>query len=559
MQALAVFGRPVPPAAVDYLLQPHQPGVDSAPLLGRLVNMHFARNEAGRYYLHPVDREYALSRIAPGEVADRWTGGPRYTRYGLLHRAAEYFKQSRLSRENWKSIEDFAPQLAEFDLRCDGQDYETAARVLAEISSECLMRWGWSRRVVELNARVLGKLNDPGLESSMQSIQGNAYQLLGQPKRAISYHEQALVLARKVGNRRIESNNLGDLGLCYWLLGETASAIDYHERALAIRREVGDRHGEGTDLGDLGLCYRPLGETARAIDYHERALAIRREIGDRHGEGITLGNLGNCFKDLGQTAHAIDYLERALALKREVGDRFEEGTTLGNLGQRFGDLGQTARAIDYLNEALTILREVGNRPGEGICHYRLASLLISEGRHEDAIQQAIDAVKIGSETGSLRIMSRGNECMALARLCRNDLMAARTAAEAARVADVARTNHIVQSLLGLIALRQGDRTASAEDFQAAIAHADVMLQRSAQNYEALDAKGLALAGLAVLERGDNTAEAIAAFRAARAITSAPGIVGRVKRLLDAMAPADAAGILAPVFEAAEGREVAIET
>ena len=92
MQALAVYGRPVPPAAVDYLLQPHQPGVDSAPVLSRLVNMHFARKEAGRYYLHPVDREYALSRLAPGEVSDRWADEPPFTLYGLRHRAAEYFE-----------------------------------------------------------------------------------------------------------------------------------------------------------------------------------------------------------------------------------------------------------------------------------------------------------------------------------------------------------------------------------------------------------------------------------------------------------------------------------
>ena len=92
MQALAVYGRPVPPAAVDYLLQPHQPGVDSAPILGRLVNMHFARKEAGRYYLHPVDREYALSRIAPGEISDRRADEPTFTLYGLRHRAAEYFE-----------------------------------------------------------------------------------------------------------------------------------------------------------------------------------------------------------------------------------------------------------------------------------------------------------------------------------------------------------------------------------------------------------------------------------------------------------------------------------
>jgi hypothetical protein len=48
---------PVPPVAVDCLLQPYQPAIDAVPVLGRLVNMQFVRREVGRYYLHQVDRD----------------------------------------------------------------------------------------------------------------------------------------------------------------------------------------------------------------------------------------------------------------------------------------------------------------------------------------------------------------------------------------------------------------------------------------------------------------------------------------------------------------------
>ncbi|HRU94729.1 MAG TPA: TIR domain-containing protein, partial [Anaerolineae bacterium] len=65
LQALAVYNRPATPAAVDYLLRPYLPGVDSAPILQRLTVMHFARREGERYSLHPVDRAYAFSRIPP--------------------------------------------------------------------------------------------------------------------------------------------------------------------------------------------------------------------------------------------------------------------------------------------------------------------------------------------------------------------------------------------------------------------------------------------------------------------------------------------------------------
>jgi tetratricopeptide (TPR) repeat protein len=258
-----------------------------------------------------------------------------------------------------------------------------------------------------------------------------------------------------------------------------------------------------------------LGQTARAIEYHEKALAIMREVGDRHGEGITLGNLGLSYSDLGQTSRAIEYYEQALAISREVGDRRREGYAL----------------------------------------FRLAQLAIDEGRHEEAIRQATEAVRIGEETGDPMIISAGNETLALVRLTIGDLPGARAAAEAARATDVPLKNHNVLSLLGLIALRQGDRAAAAEAFSAAAAHAGVMLERCEQNYNALDAKGLAMAGLAVIEGAHRAAEAIAAFRAARAITSAPGHVSRLMRLLDALKPADEANILAAVYEAATGRDV----
>ena len=73
MQALAVYNRPVTPAAVDYLLAPHIPAMDSAPILQRLANMHFARKESGRFYLHPVDREFAFGLIPEKDLTPKDT------------------------------------------------------------------------------------------------------------------------------------------------------------------------------------------------------------------------------------------------------------------------------------------------------------------------------------------------------------------------------------------------------------------------------------------------------------------------------------------------------
>lgn len=473
MQALAIYGHPVTNAAVDYLLQPYLPGIDSAPVLKRLVNMQFARREAGRYYLHPVDHTYALSRVPRGKASDRdEEDAPPYTQYALLHRAAEYFAQSRLPREDWKKIEDLAPQLAEFDLRCAGEDYDTAAVVLLEIDFDYLYTWGLYRQMAERHERLQGNLSDPDLEAS--------------------------------------------------------------------------------SVGNLGSAYKRTGQVQKAVSCYEQALKLGRENKDRLGEGVGLGNLGNCHSDLGQTARAIEYYERALAIAREISDQQNEGVWLCNLGNRYADMGQATRAIDYYKQSLAISREIGYRQGEANNLCNLAEELINERRYVEAIHNATESLKIAEEIGSSEIGSYSNGNLALAHLYANNLPGARAAAEAARQYDEPGNNHHVLALLGLIALRQGDTAAAREVFTEAVAQAETMLTYSAQNYEALDSKGLALCGLAIGGDADRVAEAAEAYRAARAINKDAGIVGRVLRLFDALAESDGAGLLAGVRAAAAG-------
>jgi hypothetical protein len=133
MQALAIFNAPVPPVAIDYVLQPYRAAIDAAPVLRRLVNMQFVRRDAGRYYLHQVDRDYALSRVPRGTAADRELDPPPFTQQALRHRGADYFEQTRTPRQDWKTLDDLAAQLSEFDLRYQGEDYDAAARVLFAI------------------------------------------------------------------------------------------------------------------------------------------------------------------------------------------------------------------------------------------------------------------------------------------------------------------------------------------------------------------------------------------------------------------------------------------
>jgi len=71
---------------------------------------------------------------------------------------------------------------------------------------------------------------------------------------------------------------LGNLGLAYSDLGEPRKAIEFYEQALAIAREIGDRRGEGNRLFNTSLSLRVLGQNEEAVSLARSALAIFEQI-----------------------------------------------------------------------------------------------------------------------------------------------------------------------------------------------------------------------------------------------------------------------------------------
>lgn len=504
MQALAIYRYPVPAAAVDHLLQPYVAGIDSGPVLSRLVNMQFARRDKGRYHLHQTDRDYAEGRIPAGEPADRLADRPPFTRFALQHRAAEWFKLARKPREAWKTLEDLASQLQEFELRVAGADFDTAASVLVDIDGEHLTLWGHYPLVRSLFGRLQGKVDDPALAEACA----------------------------------------GGLGLACFRLGDYAQAAACYEQALALARQHQHRAGEGTWLGNLASCYAETGDTERAVRDGTQALEIRREVGDRDGEGSDLGNLGNRYADMGRIDEAIAHYEQALAIGIELQSRPDEALVLCNLGlQRFNQ-GRVDEADQALRRALSIAQETQFRLIEAASLTFLSEVASTRGDPAEAQAALRSAITIADELANAQFQQAARMALAREHLLAGDLGAARAAADAGRQYRFPLADHGMFAVAGVVVLRQGDRSAAVDTFEHALALADELLARSQHHYDALYARGLACAGLTLCGQPGQLAGAHEAYAAARAVCAAPGVVRRALRLFDALARADDQGRLA---------------
>jgi tetratricopeptide (TPR) repeat protein len=460
MQALAVFPAPVSAVGVDFLLQPVTPTTDAAPILARLVRRQLVRFHDGLYYLHPVDRDYAHGQLPPGSPGD---APAAFTLTGLQARAADYYAEIRTPREAWRTVEDLRPQLAEFVLRCDSGDYDTAAAVLADIDFDYLLVWGHYRTLIDLHRRIHGRIADPTLKATHLASLGNCHLRLGDYRQAIDLYTQALAIDRDMGNRQGEGIQLGNLALCHESLGDYRQAIDLHTQALAIDRDIGDRQGEGAMLASLGLCHESLGDYRQAIDLHTQALAIARDMGDRYGEADALNYLGRVRLASGDPRHAVTLLEQAVAV---------------------------------------------------------------------------------AATGDIEPAVEARSGLARAQLQLGDPAAALAAATARTELPYPAEEPMIRLLEG-VALLELHRADEAErPFTSAIIAADALLVLADSNVAALQARALALAGLAAATSDPAcTSEVAEAFTHAQTITSAKGVAADTQRLLEMITAHDQSGVL----------------
>ena len=139
-----------------------------------------------------------------------------------------------------------------------------------------------------------------------------------------------------------------------------------YEQALAIAREIGDRRVEGMVLGNLSIVLHELGKRSEAQRLYETALSIHCEVGNRRFESNVLCNLGNLLLEQGQVDEALRHYESALPISQELGDVRQQGLVLSNLGNVRHQRGD-AMALETYEEALAMHVKVGNRRDQESC------------------------------------------------------------------------------------------------------------------------------------------------------------------------------------------------
>jgi CHAT domain-containing protein/Tfp pilus assembly protein PilF len=193
---------------------------------------------------------------------------------------------------------------------------------------------------------------------AVQAI-GIAHLQLNEPRNALRQFEEALVLAQKTGEQRLEAPIETYLGGVFDVLGEIAKSHAHFERARVLAGRLDDKLTQGSALNNIGKLLHDAGDYQRGLDYYLLALPLFKESPARRP--ITLNNIGVAYSSLGEPERALDYLQESLEILKTGTDRSAEALTLNNIGYAYNLQTKYREAQDYYNQSLAMVQKIGNR------------------------------------------------------------------------------------------------------------------------------------------------------------------------------------------------------
>jgi non-specific serine/threonine protein kinase len=125
--------------------------------------------------------------------------------------------------------------------------------------------------------------------------------------------EEALSIAREVGDLDVAARALDVLGETYGAQGRPADAENAYAEALRIARESGNRYGEATTAYNLGVYHRDQGDFERARALMDQALCLAEQLGAREGVASSRLGIGSLLRKQGDLDASLEMVRRALA------------------------------------------------------------------------------------------------------------------------------------------------------------------------------------------------------------------------------------------------------
>ncbi|MBN1206107.1 MAG: protein kinase [Myxococcaceae bacterium] len=336
-----------------------------------------------------------------------------------------------------------------------------------------------SRRLAEETVRRASRVGQSQLAAVALVHEAYALRNLGEPARAVALLEEAERLFLAGGDRGWAARAMMVRAFALKDLGRLRAAEGIIGRALQVARELQGASLVAESLTNAGVLNCQLGELDEAQRRVNEALELyqRLELPVEANRAILL--LGMVRRHRGELDEAQRLLEQAGQVARErFQDDYVEAWARYELGLLLLDRGAPEQARSQLARALGLRRARGLRAFAAESELTLARLAMAEGRLEEALALAEQALAVHAELRSPDKEGLAHAVKAQALLARGELPRARESLARARELAEPCEDLLVLAEVALTGARAarvdgtpGERAAEARRLQELVARA----------------------------------------------------------------------------------------
>jgi tetratricopeptide (TPR) repeat protein len=325
----------------------------------------------GPYYLHPLTRRLALDNIESQSGEAQAALEQEFVAYFLRY-ARKYGGEdgddvlNRYNRleEQWSNVEAAVVILHGRTLSMDSTQQREASQSLLDLNS-CLrgflwFRGYWSERL------WLGKcafeaalsLRDHGKAAWRAYEVARVHAARNETQEAAVWIDRTKELVHPFFHKSPYTTRL--FGLLAEEMGDLHTAEQHLREALAAC-PASSYEIKAALLIDLGNVARKQTLYAAAVSHYLEALTIHESRGIRFHQPIVYGKLGSLALSLGQLANARNWFEKELALGRQVGREISIASAHAGLARVLKEEGRIDEALVLAQQALAIQERLRHR------------------------------------------------------------------------------------------------------------------------------------------------------------------------------------------------------
>ncbi|UCG23717.1 MAG: AAA family ATPase, partial [Chloroflexota bacterium] len=255
-------------------------------------------------------------------------------------------------------------------------------------------------RAIEL-ARY-GAATNAGDQQELYQRRGRALELASLHAEALANYQQMGEHARQEEDQAMELAALVSTGTIYSTANDLYNAVEAEavaDQALALARELGDEASEAKIYWNLLNAYRLSERPPLALESGERSLELARKNDLREQLAYTANDMTHVYTSTGQPNKAWQTVNEAIALWRELGNRPMLADSLATASLLSTYNADYEKTVALSNESYQISVEIENTWGQSYSRFAIGQLYWQRGEPHKAIEVMSESIRLGELAG----------------------------------------------------------------------------------------------------------------------------------------------------------------